>query len=122
MFHAEFFVTKENVFKVFYYILFNCYIAVTIVLIIFLIFVIIPRKHKRDKKYPNYYKDINDLTEEELKQSISEYNGDNKMVVEQIKINAEICVQKHKCLKLGIIFFVPFIALIVAMILMTMFA
>ena len=122
VFHADFFIIKEQAFKLFYYVLFIFYIAVTITLIFLLIFVIIPRKHKREKEYPNYYMDIKKLEDNELKKSIIQYNSDNSMIIEQIKINAEICAKKHKFLKLGIIFFVPFISLIVAMIFMTIFA
>ena len=81
-----------------------------------------PRKHNRKEKYPNYYLDIKDLSKQDLKDAIKRYSEDDDMILEQIKINAEICMKKHKCLKLGIIFFIPFIICIVAMILMTMFA
>lgn len=122
VFHSEFFLGKDTTFRNFYILLFICYILITLTLIIFLILVILPRKHNRKEKYPNYYLDIKDLSKQDLKDAIKRYSEDDDMILEQIKINAEICMKKHKCLKLGIIFFIPFIICIVAMILMTMFA
>ena len=122
VFHSEFFLGKDATFRNFYILLFICYILITLTLIIFLILVILPRKHNRNGKYPNYYLDIKDLSKQDLKDAIKRYSEEDDMILEQIKINAEICMKKHKCLKLGIIFFIPFIICIVAMILMTMFA
>ena len=122
VFHSEFFLGKEATFRTFYILFFICYILVTISLIILLILVILPRKHKGKEKYPNYYRDINDLSKQDLKAAIKTYSEEDDMILEQIKINAEICMNKHKCLRLGVIFFIPFIICIVAMILMTMFA
>ena len=122
VFHSEFFLGKDITFRTFYILLFICYILITISLIIFLILVILPRKHNGKEKYPNYYRDINGLSKQDLKAAIKRYSEEDDMILEQIKINAEICMKKHKCLKLGVIFFIPFIICIVAMILMTMFA
>ena len=122
VFHSEFFLCKHAIFRTFYILLFICYILITISLIIFLILVILPRKHNGKEKYPNYYRDINDLSKQDLKVAIKRYSKEEDLILEQIKINAEICMKKHKCLKLSIFFFIPFIVCIVAMILMTMFA
>ena len=122
VFHSEFFLGKDATFRTFYILLFICYILITISLIIFLILVILPRKHNGKEKYPNYYRDINELSKQDLKAAIKRYSEEDDMILEQIKINAEICMKKHKCLKLGVILFIPFIICIVATILMTMFA
>ena len=122
VFHSEFFIGKDITFKAFYILLFICYILITISLIILLILVIFPRKHNGKEKYPNYYLDIKDLSKQDLKDAIKRYSKEEDMILEQIKINAEICMKKHKCLQLGTIFFIPFIICIVVMILMTIFA
>lgn len=122
VFHADFYINNNQVFKFWYSFLFIVYIIITILTIIFLISVIIPRNHKKGKKYPNHYKDIITYSDEELTKDIKKYESNENLIVDQIKINANICNQKHIFLKMGAILLVPFVLCIFAMIIMVMFA
>ena len=118
VFHAGFYLAKDEIFKIIYCILFTLYIVATIIIFVFLVLVIVPRRHKQENKYPNYYVDINKLSKDELKDSIKEYYSSSSMILEQIKANASICDTKHKFLARGIWALIPFISLIIGMIIM----
>ncbi len=124
VFHSDTFLLRENAFRIWYSIIFVVYIIVTIVLIASLVWVIIPRSKSKDmtKRYYNYYKDINEMSNEEFKKAILESNNNDDTLVDQIKMNSKICTHKHFCLKFGAIMFIPFILCMVVMILMVMFA
>ena len=122
VFHTDYFISNHPTFKFWYSFLFILYIVITIITIVLLISVIIPRNHKNRKRYPNYYKDIIKYTNDELKEDIKKYNMDDSLIIEQIKINAIICNQKHTFLKWGARLLLPFIFCIFGMIVMIMFA
>ena len=122
VFHADYYIAKSSAYKGWYFTLFIIYIILTIVLIVSLILVIIPRSHKTKKKYSDYYKDIDDMSIDKLKESIYNSSKNDTDVLEQIKINSNICAKKHYCLKLGAIMYIPFIICIVIMILLVMIA
>ena len=122
VFHSSYFQSENMIFKVCYIIAFMSYIVVTAFLIICLLLVILPRKNKSTQKYPNYFNDINNMTKEELNNAIKNYKKDSTLILDQIKINSSICARKQKWLKVGILFLIPFIILMVLMIFMTIFA
>ena len=64
---------------------------------IFLIMVIYPRKKKSSElKALSYYLDANNMSDAELKDSISRDN--EEIAINQLRINASICTQKHNYL------------------------
>ena len=122
VFHSDYFQSKIIGFKVCYIVFFISYIIVTIFLILCLLLVVYPRKNKNAQKYPNYFYDVNNMTKEELNDSIKNYKKDSSLILEQIKINSSICARKQKWLKFGIFLLIPFSFLMVLMIFMTVFA
>lgn len=122
VFHADFYLSKSNAFKVWYTLFFILYIIITISILVSLILVIIPRSHKTKKKFFNYYKDINKMSIEEIKNSMNDSGKKEVEILEQIKINSKICTQKHYLLEFGVIMLFPFISCIAVLIMMIMFA
>ena len=121
IFHADFFIELNCETAFWFYFIFCLLILSTVGSLTLLILAIVPRKHSGDKKYPNYYVDINDLSTDELKTLIKEYEEKDDLILEQIKINSGICCRKHTFLKFAIISLAPFIASIIAMVLMIIF-
>ena len=72
----------------------------------FLLLVIYPRKKKSsDFKSLSYYMDVDNMTDEELCKRI---NDDNEMPeIDQLKVNAKICTQKHRFLVKSIWTLIP---------------
>lgn len=68
--------------------------------------VIIPRSDKRAKNSPNYYRNISCMSIEEINNAIMEKNSD--YLLNQIKINGDLCMKKHKWLMAGIYLLIPF--------------
>ena len=56
---------------------------------------------------------------ERLNEVFNEYSKNDDLLMNQIKINANICARKHCFLNLGIILFIPFIILLSTLILIT---
>lgn len=122
VFHTSFYVEQNTVFKGWFSSIFVIYIIITILIIVSFILVIIPRTNKEKTKYPNYYRDIKNMTKEELKQSLIEYSNSNELIIEQIMINSSICNKKHFWSKIGITLMIPFILCIISLIFMIIFA
>ena len=122
VFHSGFFIEKCLRFKISYYILFGGFILATVISIFSFAMVILPRKHNRKVKYPNYYKDIVKMTKNDLENALNDYSNKNDLILDQIMINAEISEKKHKWLFVGIISLVPFVLTIVALTVMTILA
>lgn len=80
---------------------------------IFLIMVIYPRKKKSSElKALSYYLDVNKMSDAELKDSFSRDN--EEVEINQLRINARICTQKHNFLVKAIWTLIPlFISVIV---------
>ncbi len=122
VFHTDHFTNQSDCFKIWYYVLFIIFIIVTAFSIFSFAMVILPRKHHVKTKYPNYYKDIVQMTEAELEEAISKYSEKSKLIIEQIKINSGICEKKHKWIFSGILTLIPFVSIIIVLTIMTIFA
>ena len=122
VFHSDYFIEKYLCFKIGYYTLFGVFILATVASIFSFAMVILPRKHNREVKYPNYYKDIVKMTQKDLERALEDYSNKNDLILDQIMINAEISEKKHKWLFVGIISLVPFVLTIVALTIMTILA
>ena len=122
VFHSDFFIKQINCFKIGYYIVFGAFILSTAVSIFSFAMVVLPRKHKPGTKYPNYYKDIVKMTKNELETTLKDYAEKSDLVLDQIKINSEICKKKHKWIFAGIILLIPFVLSIITLTFMTIFA
>jgi len=122
VFHMGYFKEQSTCFKTWYYLLFVFFIVIAIFSILSFAMVILPRKHKGKTKYPNYYKDIIKMNLGELKHAIKSYTEKDDLILEQLKINSEICNRKHKWLCSGILSLIPFILSITALTIMTVFA
>lgn len=76
--------------------------------LIFLILVIYPRKKKEGKVSLSYYMDVAELNKEKIKELLQE-NDDIVLDsnIDQLRINSEICKQKHKFLVIAIWCLIP---------------
>lgn len=122
VFHMDFFMAQSACFKTWYHILFFTFITTTVFSLLSFAMVILPRKHKAKTKYPNYYNDIVKMSSEELKIAITKYTEEDAMIIEQLKINSEICNKKHRWLFSGILLMIPFVLLIIVLTIITTFA
>ena len=108
---------SENVallitYKVFFVIFFINSIAIMFAMIM----VVFPRRRKKDGKlYANYYGDIAKIRIDELSDKINKLD-----ISSQIKINAKICSNKEKWLRLGIYLMSTFVLLIFSLVIIVM--
>ena len=117
VFNEDYFACKTKCYKTTFSVLFILFVITTIASILCFIMVIIPRKHKGDKLYPNYYRDIVKMNLDELDAKIksTEKEDEENFILEQISINSKICMTKHIWLIIGIIFMLSFLAFITAL-------
>ena len=106
IFQMEQFINSNISLKVWYYIFFFLFCAVSFASILSFVMVIIPRSDKRAKNSPNYYKNISNMSIDEISIAINEKS--NEYLLNQIKINADLCMKKHKWLMVGIYLLIPF--------------
>ena len=69
--------------------------------------VIVPRKYKGKEINANYYKHIARMNAEGLKMEINNYIKDEEQIINQIKINGDICNKKHNWVITGMISLLP---------------
>lgn len=106
IFQTESFINSAISLKVWYYIFFFSFCLVSFSSILSFVMVIIPRSDKRAKNSPNYYRNISCMSIEEINNAIMEKNSD--YLLNQIKINGDLCMKKHKWLMAGIYLLIPF--------------
>ena len=122
VFHMDFFIEQSAFFRGWYYGLFIAFIVATVFSILSFAMVILPRKHRAQAQFPNYYRDIVKMNSEDLKTAINKYVEEDALIIGQLKINSEICYKKHKWLCVGIISMIPFVLILIALTIITAFA
>ncbi len=119
IFRSEWYIQLEDgVYKWWYKGLFISFIIVSFLMVLSFVLVLRPRKKKNNKNYANYYKDIAKINREELGKVLNDYAKDDELLMDQMKINSEICNKKHFYLVIGEILLIPFIVILSVMILM----
>lgn len=106
IFQTESFINANVSLKSWYYIFFYSFCIVSFSSILSFVMVIIPRSDKRAINSPNYYKNISKMSIEEINNAINEKSND--YLLNQIKINGDLCTKKHKWLMTGIYLLIPF--------------
>jgi hypothetical protein len=119
IFHSEWFIKLEDItYKGWYKGIFIAFVIVSFLIVLSFILVLRPRKKTIDKIYGNYYKDIAKSKREDLNIILDEFVNDDELLIDQIKINSNICDKKHFYLVCGELLFIPFIILLSSMVLM----
>lgn len=93
--------------KIYYYICFMLFVLNIIFSIFAFVMVIVPRKYKGKKVNANYYKHITRMSIGDLKKEINDYIKDDEQIINQIKINGDICNKKHNWVMTGMISLLP---------------
>ena len=93
--------------KIYYYICFMLFVLNIIISIFAFVMVIVPRKYKGKEINANYYKHIARMDVEGLKKEINDYIKDEEQIINQIKINGDICNKKHNWVMTGMISLLP---------------
>lgn len=93
--------------KIYYYICFMLFVLNIIFSIFSFVMVIVPRKYKGKKVNANYYKHIAIMSIGDLKKEINDYIKDEEQIINQIKINGDICNKKHNWVMAGLISLLP---------------
>jgi hypothetical protein len=119
VFHYDWFIETTNTFQTTFKVLYCAFIVNSIILLSMYVLVLLPRKHNENKLYANYYKDVSLCERDKLNELFNEYSKNDDLLLDQIKINANICARKHRFLNAGIILFIPFIILLSMLILIT---
>ena len=119
VFHDQWYIDlNDEVFKNWYRGLFISFVAVSLIIIVAFILVLWPRKKTINKMYGNYYDDIANSNRDDLNLMLDSFSKDDELLIDQIKINSDICKTKHKYLVCGIVLLLPFIGLLSTLILM----
>lgn len=93
--------------KIYYYTCFILFIINIIFSIFSFVMVIVPRKYRGKKVNANYYKHIAGMSIIDLKKEINDYIKDEEQIINQIKINGDICNKKHNWVMAGMISLLP---------------
>ena len=93
--------------KIYYYICFMLFVVNIIFSIFAFVMVIVPRKYKGKKVNANYYKHIARMNVDDLKNEVNDYIKDEEQIINQIKINGDICNKKHNWTLTGMISLLP---------------
>ncbi len=117
--HSEWFIKLEDItYKEWYKGIFIAFVIVSFLIVLSFILVLRPRRKTIDKIYGNYYKDIAKSKREDLNNILDGFANDDELLIDQIKINSNICDKKHFYLVCGELLLIPFIVLLSSMILM----
>ena len=119
VFQSELYNAQSVSFQKAFLVLFILFIVASVLAIASFAWVIVPRKHHSKNKYPNYYADVCKMDDQELRTTVKEYFEKDTLILEQMKINSEICLKKHKLISLGYVFLFSFITLITVLSIMT---
>ena len=86
------FINANDVIKIYYYICFMLFVVNIIFSIFAFVMAIVPRKYKGKKINANYYRHIAKMNIVELRKEINSYIKDEEQIINQIKINGDICL------------------------------
>lgn len=103
-------------------IIFTSFYFVSFILTIsFLLAVIYPRRKKTGAKNIIYYGDVANMTDEELEKNINEFsnNEENSFVKNQLKVNSDVCMKKHKFFVKAVWSLIPLFVFMVSLVIMT---
>lgn len=101
------FINASYYVKIYYYICFMSFVVNIILSIFSFVMVIVPRKYYGGNINANYYKHIAKMSVKELKNKINDYIKDEEQIINQIKINGDICNKKHNWVMAGMISLLP---------------
>lgn len=117
VFHNEWYINlNDEKFKNIYKGFFISFIVVFLFVILAFVLVLWPRKKTINKVFGNYYSDIAKEKRENIDKILDDFSNDDTLLVDQIKINSDICNQKHFFLVAGILLLVPFLGVLSALI------
>ena len=117
VFHDDWFINLEDeLFKNIYKGLFISFIVVFLFVMMSFVLVLWPRKKTINKTFGDYYSDIAKTKRENIDKILDEFSNDDTLLVDQIKINSDICRKKHSFLVAGILLLVPFLGVLSALI------
>lgn len=101
------FVNAKNGVKLYYNICFILFVINIIFSLFAFIMTIVPRKNNCIEINANYYKHIAKMDINELTKEINDYIKDEEQIINQIKINGNICNKKHNWVMIGMISLCP---------------
>lgn len=120
VFFTDNFISKNDIFKSWFGVLFILLFIVSFLAITFFVLAIIPRKKMGTNIYADYYKDISEMNEEEYSKHFDSFIKNDYLLIKQILINSKIATKKHFWIKIGA-WFLPIYGLVaLSLVIMTM--
>ena len=111
-FHSEWFIQMDSyAYTVWFKVLFVLIIVISIFVFLSFALVLFPRKKNISNIYGNYYSDIANSRRDDINEMLNNYATNDELLIDQIKINSDICKRKHCFLEIGMMFLILFVLL-----------